>query len=300
MTVLAHTPFDGTSQPFTIGLRPLDLSTWIEIDRHYGTQLKEKDRLIAERPQDVFAAEDDTVLAQEEVADLVAAHLRELIPPLPPQTRPLVEGRLASMSSKEPPLQAIARCVQEDLVLMRKGEDGWRLAAASLCFPSSWSLHEKFGRPMDRIHAPVPGFSAGTRNAVLIERIFDRLLVEQPVQRYNWSIQDDATLFKQSSHHQRGGEPGQHRVSRIETAARTFMRVERQTLRKLPRSGDILFTIRIHLDPIATLRRDPRRVELADGFAEQLAALDPDQLAYKGLTGDRDLVINALHELSRD
>ena len=41
---------------------------------------------------------------------------------------------------------------------MRRGEDGWRLAAGSLCFPSSWSLDEKFGRPLQEIHAPVPGF----------------------------------------------------------------------------------------------------------------------------------------------
>jgi hypothetical protein len=45
------------------------------------------------------------------------------------------------------PLKAAALLVQEDLILMRKGEDGWRLAAGSLCFPSSWTLTEKFGRP---------------------------------------------------------------------------------------------------------------------------------------------------------
>mgnify|MGYP000846223527 CR=1 FL=1 len=46
-----------------------------------------------------------------------------------------------------------------------EGEGGWRLAAGSLCFPSSWSLVEKFGKPLQDIHAPVPGFGPGTRSA---------------------------------------------------------------------------------------------------------------------------------------
>jgi hypothetical protein len=29
-----HTPYDGSSKPFTIGLKPLDLNAWIEVDDH--------------------------------------------------------------------------------------------------------------------------------------------------------------------------------------------------------------------------------------------------------------------------
>ena len=31
-----HTPYDGTSRPFTIGLKPLDPENWIEIDDTYA------------------------------------------------------------------------------------------------------------------------------------------------------------------------------------------------------------------------------------------------------------------------
>ncbi|TIU52784.1 MAG: DUF3445 domain-containing protein, partial [Mesorhizobium sp.] len=63
------------------------------------------------------------------------------------------------------PLVQASLLVQEDLILMRRDESGWRLAAGSLCFPSSWSLLEKFGKPLQQIHAPVPGFGPGTRPA---------------------------------------------------------------------------------------------------------------------------------------
>lgn len=39
--------------------------------------------------------------------------------------------------------------------------------------------------------------------------------------------------------------------------ARVRMRVERQTLRRLPRTGAILFTIRVYLTPLEQLVREP-------------------------------------------
>ena len=150
-----------------------------------------------------------------------------------------------------PPLKAASLLVQEDLILMRRGDDGWRLAAGSLCFPSSWTLTEKFGRPLHEYIAPVPGFGPGTRNNELISRMFDKL--HQPVQRFNWSIQAGDALYHPLSHSGRV-ERAEQRPSKFGDAdlnAAAFIRVERQTLRKLPASGDILFTIRIYLDPLA-------------------------------------------------
>ena len=183
-----------------------------------------------------------------------------------------------------PPLHKASLLVQEDLILMRRGEDGWRLAAGSLCFPSSWLLTEKFGKPMSTIHEPVPGFGPGTRNAGLIDRMFDRLQVGQPVERFNWSIQAGDALYHPLSNVERidraTGRP--IRFPDVDSAARAFIRVERQTLRKLPVSGDILFTIRIYLDPMGLLKSRPDRAVLAASFAEQLLALDARTARLQG------------------
>ncbi len=301
----AHTPYDGSAKPFTIGLKPLDPASWIEIDGDYESHLREKDRLIAERPGDVFAGRSDTDAAQHEVHGLVVDHLlRGYATIFPGRVEwDFLGERLPrfELHSGEPPLQIAARFVQEDLVLMRKCEDGWRLVAASLCFPSSWTLAEKFDRPLDRIHTPVPGFGPGTRTASLIERIFDNLRVEQPVERFNWSLQEDAALFHPRSKAQRdsaeGAASGMLLGSRPDAA---FIRVERQTLRKLPVSGDILFTIRIHLDPVAVFGRHPKGPELAAGLAGQLEALDEAQLAYKGIAGDRDALVARLRTIATE
>src|SRR5690606_2368165 len=111
----------------------------------------EKERLAAERWDEVFAAEPETGAAQAEVLALLAAHLPRRFPGLYRRAgrSMVVAGRRVPLDGV-PALWTAARLVQEDLVLMRRGAAGWRLAAAALCFPSSWRLAEKFGKP---IHA---------------------------------------------------------------------------------------------------------------------------------------------------
>jgi len=300
-----HTPYDGSSKLFQIGLKQLDPANWVEIDDSLDFQLAEKRRIHAQHGADVFVAENGTKDAQAEVLALLHAHL----PARFPERYGVEDGNLTVAGHPEldgletqnlPPLKHASLLVQEDLIIMRRGESGWRLAAGALCFPSSWVLTEKFGKPMSDIHEPVPGFGPGTRNAGLIDRMFDRLQVVQPVERFNWSIQSGDALYHPLSNVERidraTGRPT--RFPDVETAARAFMRVERQTLRKLPVSGDILFTIRIHLDPIALLAKRPDRGTLAASFADQLLALDADQLDYKGLTADRDRLVEALRTIS--
>jgi len=300
-----HTPYDGSSKLFTIGVKPLDPASWIEIDDHLLPYLAEKRRLYAEIPERVFVEEAGTRGAQQEVLDLLGSYLLEKFPDIYQQGDTGIEvvaapDRPALPSGLEDaPLVAASLLVQEDLILMRRDASGWRLVAGSLCFPSSWVLVEKFGRPLQDIHAPVPGFGPGTRPAELINRMFDGLQ-GQAVERYNWSIQSGDALYHPLSDLQRI-DRATNRPSRFpggDIDAHAFIRVERQTLRKLPLSRDILFTIRIHLDPLAVLARHPDRATLAASFADQLEALDLAQLDYKGMTSDRDRLIVLLNHMA--
>jgi hypothetical protein len=301
MNLPAHTPYDGSTPLFTIGLKPLDLQDWIEIDQTYDAQLREKRRLYGEHPDEVFVAEAGTEDAQREILDLLLAHLPKRFPErFGQQCKGMAIAGHPALSTVEmrsmPPLKAASLLVQEDLILMRRSEAGWRLVAGSLCFPSSWKLVEKFGKPMHEIHEPVPAFGPGTRMADLIARMFDKLQPGNPVQRFNWSIQAGDALYHPLSNVERidraTGRPS--KFPDADAAAHAFIRVERQTLRKLPASGDILFTIRIHMDPLALLARHPDRATLAAAFAAQLMALDQQQLDYKGLTADRDRLVGLL------
>ncbi|QND53961.1 DUF3445 domain-containing protein [Phyllobacterium sp. 628] len=295
MAAPAHTPYDGSAQPFTIGLHQLDLKDWIEIDDNLVPYLREKRRLFGLHADKIFVEEPGTSEAQKEVFTLLSDHLVQHYPALYAKDGETIAitGWDNSGEAETPFLHRAANLVQEDLVLMRKDEQrGWHLAAASLSFPSSWTLLEKFGRSMEDIHAPVPDFGTGTRNAGLISRMFDNLRPDRSVYRMNWSLQPDGDLYHPLSSHQKGA-----RYSNEHIVAQSFVRVERQTLRKLPVSGDILFTIRIHLDPVQALKKHPECRAVAEAFAAQLLSLNEAQAHYKGIIAIRDRLVSALKTL---
>lgn len=294
---MLHTPYDGSAKPFSIGLRPLDPADWIDVDGHLKTYLDEKRRLYAEEARNVLVAEAGTDAAQAEVLAMLADHLLKRFPGIyavRDAAMEILNGAFTVDLAQraQSPIAIAGLLVQEDLALMRKSPEGWRLAAASLCFPSAWSLREKFGKPLHVIHQPVPGFGEGTRNAGLIERMFDNLRAEQPVMRWNW------TLFGKTQLHHPAPDGGQkRRFGDGLVAEHVTLRLERQTLRKLPQSGDILFTIRTHLDPIGVLDTHPDGPRLAQSIADQVLAFSGDELAYKGLAAERDRLLERLGQL---
>ncbi|MEM9277102.1 MAG: DUF3445 domain-containing protein [Pseudomonadota bacterium] len=291
-----HTPYDGSTSSFAIGLMPLALENWIEVDDHLPRYLAEKQKLMGQIPDRVWAGDFSSETAQQEVLDLLVPYLRERFPEIYSQTGNLVSikdaGDVDLGDVSRPPLLTAAYLVQEDLVIMRKTEAGWRLVAASVCFPSSWVLREKIGKVMHDIHAPVPGFQQGTRNATMIERIFDNLLIEQPVERFNWSVYNDDKLY----HDDRAGE----HFPDHETVEQTgyFLRIEHQTLRKLPASGDILFTIRIHIDPIEMLAKRSDRAKLIPEFVKTIRAMSEAEMDYKGFDKGSERLIDLLEAMT--
>ena len=291
-----HTPYSSKSGAFQIGLRSLGNARWIEVDEQLRSFLDEKRKLHTEIPENVFVAQDSTIDAQQEALDYLVSHLLERYPEVYRLKNGIMEvqntGYAVSLeAAKNTPLLTAAFLVPEDLVIMRKMNDGWNLVAASVSFPSSWSLTEKFSKPMHAIHEPVPGFNEGTRNAMMIERIFDNLPVGQPVERFNWSIYGDAELY----HSDRSGEFVKRSLNSADS--HPHLRIERQTLHKLPKTGDILFTIRIHVDPIELLANHPDRDMVSKAFMDNISTMNSDQLAYKGIQKDRDALVSKIRTL---
>ena len=263
---------------FKIGLSPLDLAQWFAIDDQLEAYRAERDALTPIKGAEVVRCEPGTEAAQTEVRALIEANLRAHHPQV---TIPEDSGG--------PDLLEAARLVQDDLVLLRRDDSGWRLVAASLHFPSSWSLSEKFGLPLDQVHGNVPEFGPGSRNASLMTRIFDFLKVDQPVKRMNWSLYPEAVLHHPYRASDRSQNPGRHRLD-----ADSFLRAERQTLVKLPESGDILFGIRIIFDPLQALRQHP---EGLNRLKAGLLALTPAERDYKGLRDTFDDLLALVESL---
>lgn len=284
------TPYDGSSPLFRIGTRPLDPAQWLEPDAQVAAQLAEKARLFRERRDDVFREEETSRPAQAELLQLLRDYLPTQFPELWCHRTSLMPGDSAG---DESPLLTAARLVQDDLLILERAATGWRLTAGSLCFPSSWVLAEKMGKVLADIHAPVPGFGPGTRQAEIMARMFDAMRPETPMIRWNFSLYGDERLF-----HPDMSGPGMRRFGTGERADPVFLRVERQTLRKLPETGAIAFSIRISVDPLERLEHHEQGPEIAASLARQIAALTPEQIDYKGLTFEKERVVARLQEIA--
>ncbi|RYG93493.1 MAG: DUF3445 domain-containing protein, partial [Alphaproteobacteria bacterium] len=227
--------------------------------------------------------------------DLLISHLVEDHPDLYRRSGHCLEfaGRSIDLSSDEPPLLTAGSLVQDDLVILARRDTGWHVVAGYVAFPSAWSLAEKIGHPMETVHAHVPGFEGGTRNAMMLNRIFDNLQPALPAVRMNWSIYPEGDLYwppeRNDAAKRRPFDP-----------ANNFIRVERQVLRRLPVTGDIVFSIRIYSDPLATLRQLPNATEVEQALIQRLEDFTSEQLAYKGMATRKSALIDYLGRHHQD
>jgi hypothetical protein len=171
------------------------------------------------------------------------------------------------------PLADAALRVQEDLCVLTDEAGPFRLTAACVCFPSRWSPRSKLGATLSGIHAPVPGFESSLASQA--STFFERLGVERPVWRSNWTLLDTPVLHLPS--------PEARRTTGTvddDLGERLWFRVERQTLRRLAHTRAVAFTIRTTVQPLsAALASTPGA---ADALRATLATVPDDVAAYKG------------------
>jgi hypothetical protein len=250
-------PIDGRPLRLTLGLRPLALDEWLVVDDAADAELALKEELLTTRP--------DAVLAHLPRGDRGAAEVLGLVRSFlaahhPDRNRPL--------PSALHPIDAAGRLVQEDLCVCSPGPGGWVLTSASVCFPSRWRLADKIGRDLHAVHGPVPGYE--DRMAVPVDRVFDGLTPDHPRWRLNWTVLDDPALFQPDP-------AGRAAAAGPVDPAALWFRTERQTLRALPDSGDVLFTIRTTVAPLAGLAPAERLL-----LAGTLRTVEPATARYKG------------------
>lgn len=266
--------------PFRLhmGLRALEPATWFERGDDFACQLERRRALLDGRHSEVFGALPESLPGQAETLGLVLEHLLQHFPDAYADEDGQVVNRatgerFSHAAFVDRPLELAGRLVQEDLCLMQKGEAGYRLIAAVLCFPSRWRLSDKLGKPLDAIHEPVPGFDQ--RLAAPVGRFLARLDARHPVWRVNWSLVDTPELFLLPEHRARLCQ-----LAPEDACERLWLRVERQTLRRLPATGDVLFTIRTHVERLGEVLDQPAS---AAALAARIREM-PDAIArYKSI-----------------
>lgn len=276
-SVPRHVPHLATPEVLSMGLRPLDPGDWIETDTslsHFHQHTLAMRQLHGDA---VYAALPLSLEAQRELLSLLCGHLLEKHADAYRRDgrgmSSAAGGFHVALTEADPePLWQASLLVADDLVIMQPSANGYVLAAASLASPSHWRLQDKLGQPMRAVHDPIPGIHR--QLTPRIERFLAHISPERPVSRFNWALQGDPGLF--------------HPAAPEATASSDttlYYRVERQTLRRLPRSGAIAFTIRVFLHPLAALSAVPGAI---DTLVSAVDATPPALARYKGFPSLRD------------
>lgn len=141
------------------------------------------------------------------------------------------------------PLETVARILPQDFCILTPVDSTWRLSAATVCFTSRWDLPSKMGCTLSEIHDPVPGYES--RLSTAVDHVIARLSREQVLKRSNWTLLDTDVLHLP--------EPVGHAAVPSDMASLRWLRIEHQSLRRLPGQDAIIFTIDTRVHNVAAL-----------------------------------------------
>lgn len=182
---------------------------------------------------------------------------------------------------------ALACQVQEDLCLLElTAEGGDRVHALHVCLPNHWAPADKLGHDFATVHSPVPHMERINRKA---SRLLALPADGAIFVRFAWGLATDPRL----NHHPEPPpdfvEPAWRGRRFDPLHPRLFVRTERQTLSAIPHTALVLFTIRTYLDDVQ--RYEPgQRLALA----KAVESMSEEAAAYKGLSGDRQAIVDWL------
>ncbi|RMJ24487.1 hypothetical protein PHISP_04646 [Aspergillus sp. HF37] len=196
----------------------------------------------------------------------------------------LVTGETFDITQRplpEDPMATSARLIQDDLALMFEKEDGEPyLLAGAILLAGFWRLQDKYGMRLSEIHTSgeVPQFREKLEKGML--NFFRRLEPKDPVVRNNYFIQvDDSLPWSSSIGAEDSPDVSWNTAAKNKAIENHYFRSERQSLRRLPRSGAVVFTIRTYFEPVTKIAAEPY---VPGRLASAVRSWGDDVSRYKG------------------
>lgn len=251
MSVAEYYPFNGDRGRLRLGLRPIKISEWIQYEEDYSQRIREKKELIAAEHKRVLDTLNDSLVAQQELLSLLIEHLQHYhadrfeINNI--QISSLADNETYTKSDYEDcPLELASYLIPDDICILEKTKNDFRLVAASVCAPTWWELSEKIGKPLSKIHSPIANLEE--KIGRMIRHFLQNLTSDDCYQRSNWflSTRPDLCVFPDGFNMYE--ELSNLNIENIDR--QLYLRCERQSFRKLKNTGYIVFTINVYVSPI--------------------------------------------------
>ncbi|KUJ15783.1 uncharacterized protein LY89DRAFT_734932 [Mollisia scopiformis] len=277
-----YRPFRAGRYTMTMGIRKMPEDDWLVIDNLYLQEQELRRHLLRTNREGVLQCLPKAEEACKEALQAIVDFLTKRFPlhfQLPKDRPGYIHNAITDRTFRiaEPlqqhPLEIAAQLVMEDINLLMQGvgehPNEYYLQASYSMAPAGWYIQERIGWPLWRIHHPVPMWNEKLRKPM--EKFFLGLKVSSPVQRNNYFMQMDDTMFQQDPFPDSWPCPPKIEDIRI--------RHERQTLRRLPRTRAVMFMVRTYLTPVTDLVDEKDNLW---AFREAIRAWPLEMAKYKG------------------
>jgi hypothetical protein len=281
-------------------------SQWVLMGSGHEAIMREKRERLALLPSLYYRTLPDSLMAQRELRERVVAHLVTDYPGHFERAGSWVRSRGTGVEcdlrdhSIEPLLQ-LSNLIEEDFMLIQEVDGAPRITAASNAYSSSGRLVASVGRDIEWAHQPVPGLTAklGPR----INRVLESVHTATPCERFNWQLTPMSTIFFPHDDPHAANAAAMHGIRQTlrENPGRAgdllWIRVERQTLSRLPESRAVAFSLHTYSDPLASLRTD---AQSARAMLELLRAYSEERWKYSEMDIVREPVIAWLESVANE
>jgi hypothetical protein len=243
----------------TIALTKMEPDWWLEIENTYVSRIAQRRALFKEYGKKVIDYLPGSELACKELMEMCLQFYCARYPKLfhlSADKKIFHNGILKEDShiTALHPLHVLLNNVPEDFgIVLRNEEDGqYYFRAGVICSSLGWNVSTKIGMNLREIHKPIPDYKE--KMSFSMDRYFSKMPTNAPIQRGSWGLEVGTPLFMPP------GDPHE-RLREVQQKGLTVedcnLRVDWQTLRRLPLSAGIVFNYKALFTPVTEFRDEP-------------------------------------------
>jgi len=165
-------------------------------------------------------------------------------------------------------IKTLGETIDEDLLFLLPEEDSedpkYVLEAYVWVCAADFDPADKIGKRLAAIHEPVPDYKSKLEGSM--DRFFAKVEVGKYVKRVNWNLATNADLYGIAS-----GVPPHPEGDVVQELGQidpdnTYIRSERQTLHRLPKSKAVVFGFHTYLYPLRRIKEEGGGEEFIDAI----------------------------------